>query len=182
MHIRTEIEINKYRNRKRNKFIFSCDKCGGEFSQYQAKARYNLKEGIRHSCPTCFDWQKIALDRSKNKASKLEVGEKWPDSYGYMVVRIGLNSNYSGVHHGKRFDYIREHVKVMQDHLGRKLIKGEIIHHIDGNKENNKIDNLDLCTQTQHNQCHALSEEIVFELYKKGLVGYDSTTKRYFLK
>lgn len=34
--------------------------------------------------------------------------------------------------------------------IGRPLQKGEIIHHLDGNPENNNIDNLTLTNQKEH--------------------------------
>ena len=38
--------------------------------------------------------------------------------------------------------HIYEHRLVMEAHIGRYLTKEEVIHHIDGDKENNKIENL----------------------------------------
>ena len=41
--------------------------------------------------------------------------------------------------------WTKEHILVMERHLGRKLKNGEIVHHIDHNRSNNKIENLILC-------------------------------------
>jgi hypothetical protein len=38
--------------------------------------------------------------------------------------------------------YVFEHIIIMEKHIQRSLIKGEVIHHIDGNKKNNDITNL----------------------------------------
>lgn len=54
---------------------------------------------------------------------------KWHLENGYVVK----NEN------GKR---IFEHRLVMEKHLGRKLKRTEVVHHIDGSRSNNKIDNL----------------------------------------
>lgn len=43
-----------------------------------------------------------------------------------------------------------EHRVVAEQMLGRKLKRGEIVHHKDGNKHNNDPSNLEVLTQSQH--------------------------------
>ena len=48
------------------------------------------------------------------------------------------------------------HVEVMEKHLGRKLVKGEKVHHKDQNPQNNDIDNPQLCaSESEHQLIHA---------------------------
>lgn len=48
------------------------------------------------------------------------------------------------------------HRIIAENKLGRKLLKGEIVHHIDGNKKNNHPDNLEVMTQNEHCSKHFL--------------------------
>jgi len=42
----------------------------------------------------------------------------------------------------------------MERHLGRRLNRDEAVHHIDGNRDNNDIDNLRLMTNSEHAKLH----------------------------
>ena len=51
-------------------------------------------------------------------------------------------------------DYILEHRHIMEQHLGRKLNPSEIIHHINGNRLDNRIKNLMIDNQSNHARNH----------------------------
>lgn len=48
-----------------------------------------------------------------------------------------------------------EHREVAERLLGRPLARGEIVHHLDGNKRNNDPANLRVMTQAEHARLHA---------------------------
>jgi len=53
-----------------------------------------------------------------------------------------------------------EHRVVMEEFLGRKLLKSEVVHHIDGNKKNNSITNLELLSREEHGKLHNTKNRI----------------------
>ena len=50
---------------------------------------------------------------------------------------------------------VKEHRFIMEQHLERKLEPWEHVHHIDGDKTNNSIENLGVITAEEHNREHA---------------------------
>lgn len=64
-------------------------------------------------------------------------------SHGYVAVRVPLDHPHGwGPPRLKRFKYAYEHVLVMMDSLGRPLTDVEVVHHRNGNKQDNRLENL----------------------------------------
>ena len=66
-----------------------------------------------------------------------KTGERFQTLQGYVLVK--QDKGYP----------ISEHKLVMEDHLGRKLMKGENIHHKNSIRDDNRIENLELWTLSQ---------------------------------
>lgn len=50
--------------------------------------------------------------------------------------------------------YVREHVYNMSEHLGRPIAKNEVVHHINGIKDDNRLENLQVMLRSVHNTHH----------------------------
>ena len=67
-----------------------------------------------------------------------------------MLVRVGKSHHLADVR-----GYAYEHRLVAESKLGRRLIDGEQIHHIDGDKLNNNPDNIEpVATMADHRLKH----------------------------
>ena len=63
---------------------------------------------------------------------------------GYKMLTSGTYSKQFKLHH--RF--------IMEKHLGRTLESNEVVHHINGNKADNRIENLEAMTRAEHMDHH----------------------------
>lgn len=68
--------------------------------------------------------------------------------YEYAVVP----DHPKAIKHG----YVLHHRVIMENHIGRLLEDDEIVHHIDGNKKNNNINNLTIMKAKDHITMHDL--------------------------
>ena len=52
--------------------------------------------------------------------------------------------------------YIQEHRLIIEEYFGRDLRSGEDVHHINGNKQDNRLTNLVVMDRGVHMRMHAL--------------------------
>ena len=108
----------------------------------------------------------------KVKRERLPLGSKNKDVNGYVRVKVAVGSGR----------WISEHILVMEAHLGRKLRKGEGVHHINGIRDDNRIKNLYLCkNKSEHKRIEDSCKLLVLSMFIKGEVIFNGESKCYEL-
>lgn len=81
-------------------------------------------------------------DEVKLKQSETKLGDKNPNWNGGIKIMRGYVAILKPEHPYNNGGYVLEHRLIMEDFLGRYLLKGEEIHHINGIKNDNRLENL----------------------------------------
>lgn len=109
-----------------------CEKCGTEFSR--PKSRKDQKRFCSQACA----YQSRSGEQHGN----------WKG--GRSLLRVG----YWRVRDTETRKYRYEHINIVEKILGRPMRKGEIVHHINGDKQDNHPRNLLVCTNDYHRSLH----------------------------
>jgi hypothetical protein len=104
-------------------------------------------------------------EKHKKKIGKSMLGNKNSYIRGYHFDKNGYKILHEEIGH------IKEHRIVMEKYLDRPLKPSEIIHHKNGNPADNRIENLEITTHSEHRSLHArkYSIEWVKEQLSKGV-------------
>lgn len=124
------VVIERLSRKGRPVWLCSCD-CGNKHTVSGAI----LRDGRSRSCGCYLS--------DVNKRSSGINGKNWKggrsrDGNGYIRLTVGPNQR------------IFEHIHIMETQLGRKLLPDEVVHHKNGIRSDNRIDNLELRVKSRH--------------------------------
>jgi hypothetical protein len=103
-----------------------CEECGKPF----IRSVCDIKDTGNYCSYACLGKRNFKTGERKNKA-------------GYVMI-------YSPNHPMKKGSYVMEHRLVMEKHLGRYLKPEELVHHKNGKKDDNRIENLEIMSWEDH--------------------------------
>jgi endogenous inhibitor of DNA gyrase (YacG/DUF329 family) len=115
--------------------VMECEYCGKEKELYPSDAKR-----FRFCSRKCQGHYTRELTTCPD-------GTKRIDYYGYVLVKLADHPN-------SKNGWVKEHRLVMSEHLGRTILENEHIHHINGDKTDNRIDNLEILSPEEHAKLH----------------------------
>ena len=118
---------------------------------------YKAKKGNTVCSPQC------AGRKYTGYKSPVWKGGKGTRTNGY--VEITIPDTHPLKLKGKR--YIAEHRLIVEKNIGRYLKSSEFIHHLNGIKIDNRLENLALCTRQNHFEFIKKLQERILELERK---------------
>lgn len=85
---------------------------------------------------------------SRSRRPNLKPGEKWTTPDGYVMV---LKPQHP---HANSRGYVCEHRLLVEGHIGRYLTCAEQVHHENGKRDDNRLENLKLTDRFEHGRIH----------------------------
>jgi ribosomal protein S27E len=154
---------------KRNLEI-ECPRCG------QKRTVFRSPHAAKNThCRTCTGL--IAREKSTKRGSESAQwkGGRRVDGYGYIKLH-SLGHPFAD-----STNYVREHLVVVTEHFGETYVRqrGNVVHHINGDKQDNRLENLYVCTAAENKAFNAELMKLAFELVKVGIIEFDRESGTY---
>ena len=151
---------NEFKPKKKSN-IFCCRSCQSKWLR-KNNITGRKRQGIEKICIVCKNKFYVPQYRtntsiycSRNCLAKIHLAQYVP-IYGFKKTNTPKHEYiYIITPEGKR---TREHRYIMEKHLNRKLNTFEHVHHIDGNSKNNKLENLIVLTNGEHQRLELINK------------------------
>jgi hypothetical protein len=132
-------KINTNRIQKKGGSIFICKTCKKEFYRTRTEIARNRRNYCSFACRIKGRYQQIEEEKRKHTYQ----GRMRPQ-HEYIYVKSYDHPNRNSNNE------IAQHRLVMEKHLGRYLLKSETVHHRNGIKHDNRIENLEVVVSSPH--------------------------------
>jgi len=140
--------VEKVRVNKAWRWRCQCE-CGKETKT----TAHKLQTGWTSSCG-CF-----AADQARNRRGDRRYNWKGGKAIDNGYIRL-LQPDHS---RANCRGYVYEHLVIMENSLGRPLVEGENVHHINGDRGDNRIENLELWS-TKQPKGQRISDKVSFAI------------------
>jgi len=146
-------------NENRASINHECERCGKVFWDYPSNIR---GRSGRHRRFCSIECRRQALSGGKHYSAK----GRYKNTVGYWLLREWLvPDEYKSML--TTSNHVLEHRLIMAQKLGRPLKSYEVVHHINGVKDDNRIENLELHPQLDHNGITVSTHKTIVRLKRR---------------
>lgn len=140
-----------FNHQSRKKGIFECDRCADKNWLIECACGCGGVITKRHNHGSHYRTT-INSHRLKGELSRhWKGGKRIAKDSGYVLVRKPNHPRQT------KTGYVREHILIMEEYLGRYLTKCEVVHHKNGNRRDNRLENLELyASHSEHMKHHSI--------------------------
>lgn len=143
----------------------TCQQCGSVFERFPSVIRKGggkycsrhcqqlaSRRRVQLVCPACNTTFSVSASVAKRGRVHCSVNCQRPkvsihsDGYRQLWMPDHPNAHLNG--------YILEHRFVMAESIGRPLRNDEVVHHRNGDKQDNRLENLQILSHAEHSKFH----------------------------
>lgn len=161
----------RWNHTERDLARFVCETCGKEFEVPKSDHRIKDGEKIRYCSKKCMGIGMRTGETKKCLFCGKEFYTTRNDFCSRKCARQYRMNNYEHktymengyiveFHNGyNKKGNVKQHRRIMEEYLGRKLSEDEVVHHKNGIKTDNRIENLEVKSRSKHSSDHRKQEK-----------------------